>query len=61
MPDAKFFKQERTVQVRGSADPRILTVAQLKQLKQLCHPDKHNNSPLSQKVWEFLSGYRARD
>ena len=37
-----------------------LTKAQIRMLMQLCHPDKHDNSPLSQKATEFLLSYDAR-
>lgn len=39
-------------------DPKIIDVAFLKQLRQLCHPDRHNNSQLSQRVWERLEQVR---
>lgn len=36
-------------------DPLRLTYAKVRELKQLCHPDKHNNSQLSQHVFQWLN------
>lgn len=48
-------------QVWGSApasDPTKIDLDFLKRLRQLCHPDKHSNSELSQKVWARLEEVR---
>ena len=34
-------------------------IADIRELLQLCHPDKHNNSPLSQRVTQRLLGQRG--
>lgn len=36
-----------------------LTKAEVRMLMQLCHPDKHDNSELSKKAFEFLRSYDA--
>jgi hypothetical protein len=36
-------------------DPLRLTKERVRELRQLCHPDKHSGSPLSQKVTLWLN------
>lgn len=40
-------------------DPTQITPARLKQLLQLCHPDRHQNSPLSNDVQQWLLQVKA--
>lgn len=39
----------------AAADPLRLTKDRVRELRQLCHPDKHSGSPLSQKVTLWLN------
>lgn len=45
-------------QVWGVAptNPLLLTAERVRELRQLCHPDRHNGSPLSVKVTNWLNG-----
>lgn len=38
-----------------------LTKKQIKLLKQLCHPDRHDNSQASKAAFEMLDKYPVRD
>lgn len=41
-----------------TVDPTKIDAELLKRLRQLCHPDKHNDSELSRKVWQRLEEVR---
>lgn len=47
--------------VLGGSSKYRLTKAQVRMLTQLCHPDKHDNSELAKKAFEFLRNYDAAD
>lgn len=52
---------KKTAAFKAAPDPRILTKRQIRKLLQLCHPDRHDNSELSQQVFDWLRKYEARD
>ena len=47
--------KRRTTGVQTPAKPTEIDAAFLRQLLQLCHPDRHNSSPLSVKVFQRLN------
>jgi len=52
--------KKKTTAFAAKPDPRILTERQIRQLLQLCHPDRHDGSALSQQVFDWLRKYPAR-
>lgn len=49
------MKHRRQVWGVVSIDPLALTKERIRELRQLCHPDKHSDSPLAQKVSLWLN------
>lgn len=41
-----------------AVDPLRIDAERLRQLRQLCHPDKHAGSELSRKAWDWLETVR---
>lgn len=53
------YKQQLK-EAQAAAQPAMLTKAQLMNMIQLCHPDKHQNSRLSTEVTQWLMMQRNR-
>ena len=45
---------------KAAEDPSAFTIRRIRQLMQLCHPDKHNGSPLSSEVFMWLQECKMR-
>jgi hypothetical protein len=48
-------RQKTAVWGAAATDPLKLTKERVRELRQLCHPDKHSGSPLSQRMTLWLN------
>lgn len=46
---------KKTVWGQAPVDPLLLTKERIRQLRQLCHPDRHGGSDLSRSVTNWLN------